>query len=106
MAAVQAPIDILAHPGLITDEEALIAIKNGICLEVSARKGHSLTNGHVVNVARRCKAALILNTDTHAPGDLLTKDKAIKIALGAGLSDKEVQKMFKKSESIVKKVQS
>jgi len=106
MAALQSQIDILAHPGLITDEEALLAAQNGISLEISARKGHSLTNGHVANVARRCKAALVLNTDTHAPGDLLTHEKARKTALGAGLSDKEVQKMFKKSEAIVKKVQS
>jgi putative hydrolase len=106
MAALQSPIDILAHPGLITDEEAMMAAKKAIYLEISARKGHGLTNGHVANVARRCKASLILNTDAHASGDLITDDRARKTALGAGLSEKEVQIMFKNSESIVKKALS
>lgn len=102
-AALESPIDILAHPGLITDEEATLAAKNAVFLEVSARKGHSLTNGHVVNTAKRCRAKLVLNTDAHAPGDLITDEMAGKIALGAGLSEKEIETMFGNSEYLVKK---
>lgn len=106
LAALMSSIDILAHPGLITDEEASLASKNGVFLEVSARKGHSLTNGHIVNTARRCKASLVLNTDAHAPSDLINDDKARKIALGAGLTDEEVMTMFSNSEILVKKALS
>src|SRR5512137_1560339 len=71
LAALKAPIDILAHPGLLTEEEARLAALNSIYLEVTTRKGHSLTNGHVVQVARSAKAALVLNTDSHCPQDLM-----------------------------------
>ncbi len=102
-AALQSPIDILAHPGLITEEEAFMAAKNAICLEVSARKGHSLTNGHVVIMARRALASLVLNTDSHAPHDMISKDTAFKIAAGAGMLNKEIQSMFQNSELLVEK---
>jgi len=103
MAALRAPIDILAHPGLLTDEEARLAALNSICLEVSTRKGHSLTNGHVVRAARIAKAALVLNTDSHSPQDLTSKESAMRIALGAGMTDKEASDAFKNSETLVSK---
>ena len=54
LAAVSsANVDILAHPGLITPGDAAIAASNGVFLEVSARRGHGLANGHVVKTARR-----------------------------------------------------
>jgi len=89
-AAVRAPgVDILAHPGLISYEHARIAADNGVYLEVSARKGHSLANGHVVKVAKEAGAAMVLDSDAHEPDDLLTPELTQKIALGAGLTEKE-----------------
>ena len=82
-------VDILAHPGLITVEEASIAAENGVVLEVSARRSHAFANGHVVRVAQEAGAAMVLNSDAHEPGDLLTRDFAMKVALGAGLSEAE-----------------
>ncbi len=90
LAAVNSPIDILAHPGLISDEEARLAAQNGILLEITARKGHSLTNGHVLKIARKYNAGLVLNTDSHAPGDLIDMDMARKVARGAGMEEAEI----------------
>lgn len=84
-------VDILAHPGLITPEEAAIAKKNNIFLEITARAGHSLANGHVAKVANEVGADLVINTDTHSPTNLITFDKARKIGLGAGLTEKQVE---------------
>ena len=98
MAAVNSPIDILAHPGLLSEDEARCAAENSICLEISARKGHSLTNGHVVRYARKYKAKLVLNTDSHVPEDLVPREKARLIATGAGMSDDEIEEMFHNSE--------
>ncbi len=43
LAALHSPhVDILAHPGLLSLEEARLAVTNGIFLEISARKGHCL----------------------------------------------------------------
>ena len=82
-------VDILGHPGLITYEEAQIAKENGIYLEISARSGHCLGNGHVANIASEVGNKLLINTDTHSPDNLITFEKSYEIALGAGLSKKE-----------------
>ena len=105
-AAVEADVDILAHPGLITEEEARLAAKNGVLLEVSARKGHCLSNGHVVQMARRTGAGLILNTDSHGPGDLITRSFAMRIALGAGLDEKEFEQMIEAARALAQKALS
>ncbi|MCK9229781.1 MAG: histidinol phosphate phosphatase domain-containing protein [Syntrophales bacterium] len=105
-AALEAGVDILAHPGLITEEEAFLAAARGVRLEVTARRGHSLTNGHVVSMARRCGAELVLNTDTHGPGDLITRDTARRIAAGAGMSDEEIEGMFLNAESLCEAVEN
>ncbi len=102
-AALEASVDILAHPGLVTDEEAVLAARQGVCLEITTRKGHSLTNGHVVRTARKHGASLVLNTDSHAPGDLVTAAMAGKIARGAGLAEDEVATLFRNSMSLVER---
>ena len=94
-AAVRAQgVDILAHPGLISYDEARIAAANGVYLEVSARKGHSFANGHVVKVAKDAGAAMVLDSDAHEPDDLLTPELIHKIALGAGLTEKEAHALI------------
>jgi putative hydrolase len=104
MAALQSRIDILAHPGLITEEEAQLAAANSVFLEISTRRGHSLTNGHVVKMARKTKASLVLNTDSHAPKDLVGKEMSLKIAAGAGMTEQEIETMFQNSESLLERV--
>ena len=101
-AALEAPIDILAHPGLLTEEDAKIAADNSVFLEISARQGHSLSNGHIAALARRYGAKLVLNTDTHSPRDLVDRDMAVMVAKGAGMSEEEIEMMFRNSESLVK----
>lgn len=88
-AALEADIDILAHPGFITEEEAALAAQKNILLELSGRAGHSLTNGHVAQMARRTGAPLAINADAHAPRDFLTAAMAESVGLGAGLSREE-----------------
>jgi len=84
-------VDILAHPGLITIEEAELAKENNIFLEISTRAGHCLANGHVAKIASEIAADLLINTDTHSPNNLVTLDEARKIGLGAGLTEKQVE---------------
>lgn len=104
LAALLSDIDILAHPGLITEEEASLACAKGIFLEITTRRGHSLTNGHVVKTARQCGTKLVLNTDTHSPDDIVSKDQAQNIARGAGMTEDEVAAMFKNSAYLAEKV--
>jgi putative hydrolase len=96
LAALSSPhVDILAHPGLITLEEARLAAQNGIMLEISARKGHCLTNGHVAAMAQKAGAKLLLGSDAHTVGDLLTNNHAQKIVRGAGLGDSACKQILK-----------
>ena len=102
--ALELEIDVLAHPGLITREEAALAAKRGIALELSARRGHSLSNGHVARMALETGAAMVLNTDAHGPEDLLTLAEAKRVALGAGLKSKEVERLYAQASRLVEKV--
>jgi putative hydrolase len=91
-AAVECPaVDILAHPGFITLEEARLAAENDIYLEITSRKGHCLTNGHLANIARQTGARLVVNTDAHTPQDMIDQEMARRVAAGAGLNEIEVE---------------
>lgn len=102
LAALNSPIDILAHPGLITKDEAELARKNSIYLEISGRKGHSFTNGHVAKIAKEVGAKLILNSDSHMPDDILSPDMFNKIGLGAGLTAEEVKGIYEDVSHLIK----
>jgi histidinol phosphatase-like PHP family hydrolase len=85
-AAVACPdVDVLAHPGLITLEEAQTAAANGVYLEITSRYGHGLANGHVARVAREAGAKLVLNTDMHTPDNMIDQETAQQVAAAAGL---------------------
>ncbi len=90
--AMSLDINILAHPGLITIEDAELARENGIALELTSRNGHNRTNGHVARTANETGATLIVDTDSHAPQDLISDETAFTIALGAGLDEKGAKK--------------
>jgi putative hydrolase len=100
---LQSDIDILAHPGMITEEEIQMAKGKGIYLEISARRGHSLTNGRLVFLARKYKADLVINTDAHQSRELFTSEIIRKVGLGAGLTEEELEKVFQNSEELVNK---
>jgi len=104
-AVSNAEVDILAHPGMMTQEEAELAAKHEVFLEVSCRKGHSLANGHVANLARDAGARLLVNTDSHAPEDLSTMEFATKVARGSGMSPEDVRAALVDSpEKMLKRV--
>lgn len=92
-ASVENPeIDILAHPGFITLEEAQLAKDNDVILEVTGRAGHNITNGHVVNMAREAGTMMVIDSDTHQPENLMSEEEAMVVALGAGLTKAEADK--------------
>jgi histidinol phosphatase-like PHP family hydrolase len=100
-AGIEAGASILSHPGLISEEDVVLARERGVVLEITARKGHSITNGHVARLALMHGAKLIISTDAHAPSDLLTRDAARTVLLGAGLTPKQADGAYAVAESIV-----
>jgi histidinol phosphatase-like PHP family hydrolase len=101
--AIESSVDILAHPGLITEEEVLLAKEHSVYLELTSRKGHSLTNGHVAKLAHRIEAPLVLNSDAHAPGDIWPVTRLHEIVVAAGLTGDDYRTMMKNAENIAKR---
>jgi putative hydrolase len=103
-AGIEAGVDILAHPGLISEEEVRLAAANGVHLEVTARFSHGLGNGRIVSLAREAGAPLVLDSDAHAASDLLTPNWREKVAFGAGLTADELERINKTMISLVEKL--
>jgi histidinol phosphatase-like PHP family hydrolase len=103
-AGIEAGVDILTHPGLLSEEEALLAAKRGVYLEITARPGHGMANGHVVRAAKRSGAPLVLNSDLHAPGEYLSASSREKTARAAGLTEGELDTIEKNMKALVRKL--
>jgi putative hydrolase len=99
-ALIEAGVDVLAHPGLMDRADAELAAKRGVCLEISGRKGHSFTNGHVLKISRLTGAKLVFGSDGHAPDDYPDRRKAEQIAFGAGMTPDEVDQVFRNAEDL------
>jgi putative hydrolase len=102
-AAIEANADILSHPGIISEEDLLLAKEKGVALEITSRKGHSLSNGYVAREAMRFGVRLCINTDAHSPSDLITKAFATRILLASGIEEKRVESVFENSKFIIEK---
>jgi histidinol phosphatase-like PHP family hydrolase len=102
--AVAGGADILAHPGLIAAKTARAAARRGVALEISARKGHCLANGHVAAAASAAGAQLLVNSDAHSPGDLISRETAARVARGAGLAERAVRAIFREAERLAERL--
>lgn len=87
-------VDILAHPGFITPDEAKEARDRGIALEITARGGHNRTNGHVLGIARASGCSVMVNSDAHAPDDLMSAQAREDVGRGAGMTREECSAVF------------
>ncbi len=81
-------VNILAHPGFVKSEDVDLANQNNVYLELSARCGHCVANGHVAQSG----AGLLVNTDCHG-AELISLKQAQSVAEGAGLDTKMAQRV-------------
>jgi putative hydrolase len=103
-AAIEAGADILSHPGMISIEDMLRAKEKNIFLEITARRGHAFTNGYLAKEAIKFGVPLCINSDAHGPSDLITKEHARNILLGAGIEENRIDSVFENSKSLVDRV--
>jgi histidinol phosphatase-like PHP family hydrolase len=101
MAAIEAGADILSHPGMISIEDMLRAKEKNVMLEITARRGHAFTNGYLAKEAVKFGVPLCINSDAHSPSDLITKEHARSILLGAGIEENRIDSVFENSKSLV-----
>ena len=104
--AIEAGCDILAHPGNITDDDVALAAKKGTHLEITTRLSHSPANGHVLNLAKRFNAKLVLDNDSHSHNDLISPDGAMEFLTALGLNSDEISQIFRNSEEIVTRIKA
>lgn len=102
-AALEADCDLLAHPGIILEEEVELAVRRGIYLEISGRKGHSLGNGHLVTLARAAGARLVINSDAHYPGEVMDLEMRRLVGRGSGLSEEETEAALENMRQIAER---
>lgn len=101
-AALEADIDVLAHPGYISDDDAKLAAKRKIFLEVTSRKSHGVSNSHVVKQALKWKARLILDHDSHSPEDIISLPQLRQVGIRAGLKSGQIVKIYKDVEKFLR----
>jgi histidinol phosphatase-like PHP family hydrolase len=88
LAAVQCRyVDILAHPGTLSAEEATSASNNGVFIEITTRKSHRQSNAEIAKAATLAGALVLVNSDAHDPEDLLNLELATATAHAAGIHD-------------------
>ncbi len=101
--AIESGADILAHPGNISEEDAIAAAEKGVYLEITTRKNHSAANRHVAEMARKTGAKLVINTDAHKPEDITTRADAERVLRDAGLAQTEIENVFKNSQILARR---
>lgn len=103
-ACIEAGVDILAHPGLISEEDAKLAQEKGVLLELTSRRGHCDTNAHVMEQALKFGAKLILNNDSHAPEDIIKPEQLMQEGLSLGLTQKEIANIDQNISQFLQKI--
>ena len=103
-AAIEAGVTILAHPGLITEEDARLAAEKGVYLEITSKKGHSLTNGHVYKIAKKVGAEMVLDSDSHSDSDFLSPEYAEAVLAGCGMDEKDIQTVLSNNCKLLDKL--
>ncbi|MBC7109892.1 MAG: histidinol phosphate phosphatase domain-containing protein [Archaeoglobi archaeon] len=97
LVAIKEGVTLLAHPGLMNEEEVELASENGVFLEITSRRGHSLTNGHIARLSLEKGARLLLNSDLHEPEDFMSEEMRERIALGSGVPENLLKDLLEKN---------
>ncbi len=102
--ALESDIDILAHPGILSEDDAKLAAERKIHVELSGRKGHSFSNGHVARLWYKYGFPIILDSDTHSPCDLLDDGFAEKLIISSGITVSDVKTVLGNSVSLAGRI--
>lgn len=102
LAAVQCPlVDVLAHPGTLSLEEAASASSNGVFIEITTRKSHCKPNPEIAKAAIQSGALTLVNSDAHDPEDLLNPELAAATAHAAGIPESLVTGTLERNPSLL-----
>ncbi|MFH1995832.1 MAG: histidinol phosphate phosphatase domain-containing protein [Candidatus Omnitrophota bacterium] len=102
-AAIEAGVDILAHPGLISRDDIKLAVRKKVLLEITTRKSHRRPNKRLVRLGLPLGAKFVLDTDSHSEKDFVSDKKARSFLKGLGLGKSQVSKILGNSADFIKK---
>lgn len=105
-AGIEAGANLIAHPGMLEEKDAELAASLGVFLEITTRQGHSLSNGLVLRRAQEAGAKLLVNTDTHSPGDILDCFQRVKVAMACGMGPEDVENAWKNAGELAEALRS
>jgi putative hydrolase len=103
-AGIEAGCDVLAHPGLISAEDIRLAQRRGVCLELTTRKNHRAPNKRLFKMAGPIGAKLVLNTDAHDEDDIITYVEARRFLKALGMSESDMDRIFRNSADLLKRL--
>lgn len=104
LAAVEAGVDILAHPGLVDDEVAAYAAEKGVALELSACPRHALTNAHVAAMADKHGCALAPGGNVRTPLEFARHLPWNAVCKGAAMTPAMTGKFHNDARTMVKRL--
>jgi len=96
-------VDILAHPGHLSEEDALRAKQNKIFIEITAREIHRSENPEIAKICKKFNLEMVINTDAHSADELIDYETANNVGLNAGLSEDEVWQANENAKKFFKK---
>lgn len=103
LSAIQSGADVLFHPGLITDEEAALAVQNGVALEITSAGGHGLCNAHVAAMAEVHGCGLVFGGNVRRREDFVTPALYEATLKGAQVTAKGRQTLNNTTEALMQR---
>ena len=97
-AAIAAGVDILAHPGIITAEDAAMAGESGVLLEITPAPLHGLANAHVAAMAVEYGCGLVFGGNIKSPRHFLSRETYLAVLRGARIEG-EAKAIFEASQN-------
>lgn len=93
-AAIDACVDILAHPSYITESQAKMAAKNSVTFELSARECYYYANEQIKTLAFENDAKMVIDSDGHFEARLLSPEKINHTKDVSKLTESEFKKIM------------
>lgn len=104
LAAVEAGVDILAHPGLVDDQTAAYAAEKGVALELSACPRHALTNAHVAAMAVKHGCALVPGGNVRTSQEFARHPSWDAVCKGAAMTPAMTGKFHNDARNLIKRL--
>ncbi len=105
-AAIEHGVNVLAHPSYITDEQVIKSLETGTAFELSARDCYNYANKQIAETVMKNGGKMIINSDSHQEGAMLSHIKVMKTAETANLTKEQIDNIKSDTVDIVHNVLS